>query len=149
MTVSIADICDAITSALSAATGLSVAQSFDALGEGINDAPLLQVYPDAGEQDPSGQTERTTFGAGVRQTSLTVLADLYAKQRAFLAEDMGKLVGMVDAITNVLEQQDSTPPFGLAGIQDFKWSWRRVVFQYGDPDIKYIGARFTLIMRIF
>jgi hypothetical protein len=132
------------------ATGLVRSERPGQLSDGINDWPLMQFYPDSGGQDPGGQTDRTTFGGGVRQTEVIVLGDLYAKQRTEIGEDMAALLPIIDAVVLVLEAQDSQPFFGVAGIQQFKWSWRRVIFEYGDKGAtKYIGARFTFTLRLY
>lgn len=149
MSITIAQIIDAIETTLSAAPTLARSMSYDELTEGINDTPLLQVYAEAGEQDPTTNTDRTTFRAGVRQTSLTINADYYAQQRKHIGEDMAALIDGIDAITNIFEAQDAKPYFNLDGIRAFHWSWQRVVFEYGDPAINYVGARFTLTIRVF
>lgn len=149
MSISTAQILDAIEATLSTAPILARSMSYDELTEGINDTPLLQVYPESGDQDPTGNTDRTTFKAVVRQTNITVICDYYAQQRKHIGEDMAALVDGVDAMTNIFEAQDTKPYFGLDGIKAFHWSWSRVVFDYGDAAIKYIGARFTLTIRVF
>jgi hypothetical protein len=151
MSVTLGEILDAIESTLAASSGLTRTQSYDELTEGMNDLPTLQVYPEAGEQDPSGdgRTDRTAFGGGVRQTEFTIHADLYARQRSHLGEDMAALVDLIDAMQDVFEQQNTKPYFGLEGIRAFHWSWRRVVFTYGDPQLGYMGARFVLTVRVF
>ena len=148
-TVTLGEIVDAIESTLSAVSTLARSQSYDELTEGMNDYPTLQVYPEDGDQDPSGNTDRTTFGAVVRQTVFTIHADYYARQRSHIGEDMDALVDGIDAMQNVFEQQNTKPYFGLTGIQAFHWSWRRVVFTYGDPQLSYMGARFTITVRVF
>ncbi len=147
--ISIAQICNAVESTLSTAAGLVRTQSYDELTEGMQDAPTLQVYPESGLQDPMGNADRTTFKAGVRQTELVVHADLYARQRSNLGEDMAKLVTVLDQLITILEAQDTKPYFGLTGIKAFAWSWSRVIFQYGDPGQSFMGARFILRLRIF
>lgn len=149
MSITTAQIIDAIETTLSAAPTLARSMSYDELTEGINDTPLLQVYAEAGEQDPTTNTDRTTFRAGVRQTSLTINADYYAQQRKHIGEDMAALIDGIDAMTNIFEAQDAKPYFGLDGIKAFHWSWQRVTFDYGDPAINYVGARFTLTIRVF
>lgn len=120
------------------------------LAGGMNDDAVLQVYPDSGSQDPGGQTDRTTFGGGVRQTEAIILCDLYAKQLNEPGEGMAALLPLVDEVVNALEAQDSEPFLGVVGIQQFRWSWRRVVFEYGDRgQTKYVGARFTLTVRLY
>lgn len=147
--ITLAQIIDAIEATLSTAPTLERSMSYDELTEGINDTPLLQVYPEAGDQDPTTNTDRTTFRAGVRQTSLTINCDYYAQQRKHIGEDMAVLVDGIDAMTTIFEAQDTKPYFGLDGIQAFHWGWQRVTFDYGDPAINYVGARFTLTIRVF
>ncbi len=151
MAITIAQICNAIESTLGAATGISRSQSYDELTEGLppGDLPLLQVYPETGEADVAGATDRSTFRAGVRQTELVIVADLYARQRSHIGEDMAALVDGVDAVIDVLEAQDTKNYFGLAGVQAVRWRFERVTFVYGDPQLPYVGARFYLTVRVF
>lgn len=147
--ITLAQILDAVKATLSVAPTLARSMSYDELTEGINDTPLLQVYPESGDQDPTGNTDRTTFKAHVRQTNLTINCDYYAQQRKHIGEDMAALVDGIDAMTDIFEAQDTKPYFGLVGIQAFHWGWQRVIFNYGDPNINYVGARFTLTVRTF
>jgi len=153
---SIAEINSAIETTLSAATGIVRSQDYDELTEGIHgaDMPLLQVYPESGNTDSGTATDRTTFGAGRRQTTMTFHADVYVKQRANIGEDMAALVPQIDNIITVLEEQ-TTPPFFSLGtdydeyIKSFSWNWERSTFIYGDRQLPYIGVRFTLEMVVF
>ena len=149
--LTIAEICDAIDTTLGAATGISRSQSYDELTEGVHagDLPLLQIYPDSGEADIESGTDRSTFRAGIRQTQFIIVADLYARQRSHIGEDMHALVDSIDAIIAVLEAQDTKDYFGQDGIQAFRWRFERVTFMYGDPQIPYVGARFYLTIRVF
>jgi len=149
MATTLSEICDGIETVLAEAVGVQSSQSYDELTEGIPamDCPRVQVYPDRGTCDPSGKTDRTTFGAGVQQVEVIVFADLYARQRSQLAEDMKATVGMIDAIVEVLQEQERPPFFGLMGIKSFKWNWKRTTFRYARA--LYMGARFTLTLRIF
>lgn len=149
MSITTAQILDAIEATLSVAPTLARSMSYDELTEGINDTPLLQVYPESGDQDPAGNTDRTTFKAGVRQTNLTINCDYYAQQRKHIGEDMAALVDGIDAMTTIFEAQDTKPYFGLDGIKAFHWAWQHVTFEYGEASIKYVGARFTLTLRVF
>lgn len=144
-------ICAAIEAALSAATGLSHSQAFDELSEALVDLPMLQVYPEDGTLDIATNNDRSTFQAGVRQTAFTILADLYARQRgAGIGEEMGALVPLIDAILDVVRAQDTKPYFALEDLQAFgPVTFRRVSFVYGDLQTSYIGARFTIPVRVF
>lgn len=117
------------------------------LSESMNDTPTLQVYLESGVTDVSNEVDRTTFGAGVRQTELVFNCDVYARQRAHIGEDMAKCIELASAVWDVLEQQRRQPYFGLEGIQAFHWTAQRVVFTYGAVD--YAGIRFVLTVRVF
>lgn len=152
--VTLASVLDAVAETLSAAVTLAPSgstdartQSYDELTEGMPDTPALQVYPESGTQDIAGSTDRTAFRGGVRQTEFIIHADYYANQRANIGEDMAALVNGIDAIQDVLEQQDTRPYFGLEGIQAFRWNWRRVTFDYAG--VAYVGARFVITVRVF
>jgi len=152
MSITLAQICDAIETTLGAATTLTAtdgthSQSYDELEEGIGDVPMLQVYPQSGSQDAAGRTDRTTFGGGNRQTEFVIHADYYARERSHIGEDMALLVNGIDAMQNVFEGQDKKPYFDLAGIQAFRWTWERVQFAYGGTS--YMGARFMITVRVF
>jgi hypothetical protein len=149
-TITLTAINSAIEAALAAATGLTYSQDYNELTEGMQDIPTLQVYWFSGPKtDPTSGSAQTTFGAGVRQKSITFHADLYARQRSHIGEDMAALLPLVDAIHNVLESQQK-PYFGLAGIKAIEsWDPRQVIFEYGDQQINYVGARFVIQVRVF
>jgi hypothetical protein len=147
--ISLAQVLDAVTNTLKVAPILERAMSYNELTEGMNDLPALEVYPQSGDQDTATATDRTTFQAKVRQTGLAIAVDYYAQQRKHIGEDMAKLVDGIDQLLNIFEQQNTSPFFGLPGIKNFRFRWERVTFEYGDPAINYVGARFTLEVRIF
>lgn len=147
MSITLAQICDAIESTLDDATTLVRSQSYDELTEGIHDTPLLQVYPESGSQSPPGMTDRHTFQGGVRQTEFIIHADYYAQQRVNIGEDMAALVDGIDAMTAVFEGQDQKAYFGLEGLKAFSWRWDRVTFDYAG--VAYVGARFVITVRVF
>ena len=149
MSVTLGAICNGIETTLSAALGLEESEAYDELRDSLPSdmCPLLQVYPGSGSCDVGGRTDRTTFGGDVRQKQIVILADLYASERSFLKQDMESTVDMLDALIDVLETQDDKPFFGVVGIQAFKWSWKRVTLRFGDAH--FMGARFTITLRIF
>ena len=147
--ITLAQMLNAVETTLSAALTTGQSQAYDQLTEGVNDLPTLQVYPEDANQDAQYATDRTTFQAGCRQTSQTIFADYYARQRSHIGEDMKALVDGIDAITDIFEAQDHLPLFGLVGIKNFHWSWQRVVFTFGDEQVKYMGARFTIVLRVY
>ncbi len=149
MAVTLTEICDGVKATLGAATGIQWSATFNELTEGVSslDCPLIEIYPQAGICDPSGRTDRTTFQAGVQQSIITIHADLYARQRSELGEDMGKTITMIDPIINVLQEQEKPPFFDVKGIKAFSWSWRKAVHNRAGAD--YVGARFTLLFRMF
>ena len=152
----IGTICDGIATVLGAAVISQGGrkQTYSELTEGMNDWPTLQVYPEFWNMDARTDTDRHTFpganaSAPVRMTELTVLADLYARQRNDIAEDMTKLVQCVDAMVAKFEEQNKSPYFGVAGIKNWKVSGQRVNFVYGDQQIPYTGFRFTILIRTY
>jgi hypothetical protein len=150
MPVTIVQVNSAIETTLATATGLTFTQDYDELTEGMADTPNLQVYFVEEITDPTSTSAQTTFGAGVRQVEWTFHADLYARQRSHIGEDMGALLPLVDAIRDTLEAQTGPTYFGQAGIKAIKqWTARQVVFRYGEPDLPYIGTRFIIKVRVF
>lgn len=153
MPINLSQICDAIEIILGGAVGMATTQSYDELKEGVigRDCPLLQVYPASGSCDVSTpETERTTFQGGVRQKEFLIHADLYARRRSHLKQDMKAVTDMIDEIINVLEVQNTRPYFGVigTGIQAFRWRWERAVFKF-EEDNQYMGARFVITCRVF
>lgn len=145
-----AAICDAVESVLGAVTGIVRSESYDELTEGIQDVPLLQVWPAAGAPvSTDSGTHKFTLGAdedfGLQET-ITIYADLWAKQRAHIGEDMSKLVTALDNIRAEIKKQNCDP-FDLEGLQSFQWSWVVGTAEYAKQ--LYLRARFTLIFRIF
>lgn len=153
--LTVAQICDAIDVSLGevlvTAGDLVKSLSFDELEEGINDPNTLQVYPE--EQSPvamGSATQQITLGSDpFIDEEIVIHADYYARQRSHIGEDMGGLVAGIDAIRANLKGQNCPNPFDLIGIATFQWSWTRVVFDYGAPELKYVGARFRLVLRTF
>lgn len=150
MAVTIAQICDAIETTLSAATGITTGQSYDELSEGLPaaDLPLIQVYWEALAMDPTGGTDRGTFQAGRRQKLITIYVDLFASQRSHVGEDNAAVVAAVDALLDVLEAQDTKDYFSRTGIKAWQLEeCRRGVFPYSQAT--YVGARFTLSIWVY
>jgi len=117
------------------------------LSEGVADFPLIQVYPETGVVDMKASTDRHTFRGGARAEEQTWNLDLYAAQRAHIAEDFKALLPMIDAVTDKLEEQNVKNYFGLAAIQTFAWTWQRATFVFAQAE--YVGCRFVLTVRIF
>lgn len=154
-TVTIKQICDAIDATLGqvlvSSGDLVDSQNFDELTEGINDERLLQIYPEEQTSVSVGSgTQKLTFGSTpFIDEEIVIHCDYYARQRSHIGEDMAQLVSGIDAIRANLKTQNCPNPFDLTGIANFQWSWNRVTFDYGAPELKYIGARFRLVLRIF
>jgi len=152
--VTISDICDGIASTFESDVDIATVQSYDELTESINraDLPLIQVYWEAIQWATTGNTDRTTFGGGVRSKMATIHVDLYAAPRSHLNENMGDLVSQIDSIIAVLETEDAPPFFGVSGIKNFDVaSIDRVVFEYtsGASPVWYMGARIVLNLWVF
>lgn len=148
MTITIVEINTAIKDELAAAMGLTFTQDFDELTEGMPDTPTLQVYWVTTRTDPTSGTAQSSFRGVQRQTRLTFWADLYARQRSHIEEDMGALLPLIDAIQTKLEEQ-RTSRFGLEGIRAIEgWTGQMQIFE-DYAGAKYMGARFEIIVRVF
>lgn len=151
MAITLAQVLDAVATTLGAANGIGagagVVQSYDELTDGIAATPTLQVYPQSALDDVASQNNRTTFQAGVRQRQYTLHADVYARVRGVIGQDMNAVVVLADAVETKLDAQDVRPYFGLDGIQDYKWDMNRVTFDYGN--YKYAGLRFVIRIWVY
>lgn len=147
--ISLAQMADAIESTLDDATGIERSESYDALSESprSGDTPLIQVYPQSGDCDVENKADRSTFGAKVRQRQYIFHADLYARKRSHLKDDMKKTTEMIEAVEDVLETQDFGPPFSRDGIKMLHWRWERFIFETGDD--QFMGARFYITVKVF
>lgn len=145
----VAEICDAITTTLGATTGINRSQSYDELTEDFPDLPLLQVYPESADTDSQAlNNDRLSFRAARRITDIEIICDIPCRQRSQLGEDMSAMVTITDAVIATLEAQTTTL-FGNTDIKGFHWRWERVIFARGNPEIAYVGVRFTLTIKTF
>lgn len=149
MALTIAGMCDGVAATLSAAVGLARTQSLDELTEDYPDLPLLQVYPETGQVDIIGSTDRSSFRGGTRVGEYGITADVIVAQRSHLGENMALAATLVEAVTTVLENERVRPYFGLEGVKAFRWQWQRTLFLTGDPAFTYVGARFTITLTTF
>lgn len=145
--ISITQITQSIAATLAASAGVNEAQRLDTLAEGIQNAPLLQVYWEHEDTDAAGSTQQTTFRGGVMQSHQRYYVDCYTRQRASIGEDMAAVATLTEAVRAVLAAQKLKPYFGLAGIQAFRWEANRVTFEYGA--VKYAGTRFEIELRVY
>lgn len=146
--VGITAINGAIETTLATATGLTYTKNYDELEEDMPDTPTLEVYWVETLTDPTSNTTQTSFRGVVRQTRITFNADLYARQRSHIGEDMGALLPLIDAIQTVLEAQRVEPYFGQAGIKAIE-SWAGQMLTFERANVTYTGARFIIRVRVF
>lgn len=144
MSVTYRQIIEAIRTVLTTADIADKVEALDTLTEGVNDTPMIRVIPQKG-----GMT-RTAFGNAGQKTDFTVILDGYARQRSHLDEDTVAQIGLVDAISTVLEGQ-TKPYFGVSGCQGLDWSWELTTFQVGSADklVLYAGVRYTVELTLF
>jgi hypothetical protein len=126
-----AETCDALAAWLRGAVSAMRWYSYNELPEAHNETPAGDVFPDEGNEG------RLTFQDGARRAELTVLVDLYIKERANLSEDMAMAVGWIDRVNTALRG------FNASGrALDVSWSWERATLE--DSVRKFAGARFRL-----
>ncbi len=147
-TITKQEIADLITTTLGAAAAVVVSQSANQLTEGLHELPAIQVYPTRWEVDIAQETDRSSFGAGIRQTELVFIVDVYAHRRTELAEDMGTMMTVTDEIDALLDAQVSSL-FGNADIKAFHWFAELASFEYGGSNVRYTGARYTITIEVF
>ncbi len=149
-TVSTADINTALLTTLGAAANLIRTQDFDEITEGMQDTPTLQVYPETLGSDVTTNTDRSTFGGGLKQTDTIFNADVLVNQRSNIGEDMAKVLPLTDQIVEILQSQNKKPYFDInpkTAIKAFSWTANRVIFSYAAVD--FIGVRFVITIRTF
>ena len=130
-------VLNAIEGVLDGAVGLVQSQTYDQLTESIPETPLLQVYPQSGGLDLEVYTKHRT-------EKWVIYADLYARQRSNMRDDMAKVVEMGQAVIEVIRTEEAAMTnFGNSGIHGWDWSWERVLFEYGETATRYVGIRFT------
>lgn len=148
--ITIKQVTQAIRATLSSAYSLVRTYSGRDMPEGIQDTPSIAVYAVDGETDKrSDNAERTTYRGGVRVAGMTINVDVYVRQRSHMGDDMALTDDVADEIYRILEAQTEKPYFELEGIKGFRWRWQRVIFSYGDPEIKFVGVQFVLSLTIF
>ncbi|GEM_PF-1502444 len=118
----------------------------DSLTEAMPDLPAVQVYWQASRHDAL-TTDRLTLGGGVRPTRLTFYADVYARRRGHIAEEMVSVLAQTDAVCAALEAQRHPPFFGLSGARALAWSAERATFEVGGS--AYAGARFVIEVWVY
>lgn len=148
-TSDIDQVCDDIATTLGAATGIAAVDSYGELQEGVPDVPYMQVYPEEGSTDATGDGDRSTFRGGVRVTETAFNVDVYCRQRSNLDQDMKAVVDAQRAVQAKLEEQRTKPYFGNSSIKGFSWTWRRAAFQPEGSDRVYAGLRFVVRVRQF
>lgn len=140
MAISLVELCNALATTIGAATEVDVVQSYDDLTEGIHDRNLLQVYPNSGNADAMGRTDRASFKGGVRVSAHIIHCDIHVAPASEIGQDMAETVAMIDSVWNKLEEQDVKPYFGQAGIQAWSWRYNYATFVYGAVENR--GVRF-------
>jgi hypothetical protein len=151
--ITIAQICTAIAGALRDVPEIVRVQDAaqvsieDGMSEAIADLPTAQVYWQTSETSAGFDSDRATFTAGVRVTQMLFHIDVYVRQRAQLNEDAAETLRIAEVVQTALEAQRTKPLFGLAGVQAFRWSAERVVFEYGQ--VGYAGVRFAVTVWVF
>lgn len=126
-------------------------QDIGDLTEGLTNTPALQVYwQNLGQVSSGSSTDRHTFGGGsdpVRIKTFTFYIDVYLDPRAHLDQLFVNMLTIVDAVNDVLEEQDIKPYFGVENIKSFTWSAERGVTTYAQID--YPTVRWTIEIVVF
>jgi len=147
MAWTIAETIDAVADTLGATTGITRTQSYNEIGDTVNDAdcPLLQVYLNDLACDPIGDTAQSTLNAELRQYTIPAIVDIYLGPQNQFSERNSESIDILDALVNKLEDQTGLSKFGVTHIRAFSYTWTRSLFVYNE--INYVGARMTITLR--
>lgn len=137
-------ICHQVADALKGVPSATV-QAYDEIQENIAVFPTLHVYLDGAEVGDE-HTDRLSYGAAVRVTTVTVKIDGYARARSQMFADMAAQVDLADHIDNVLSAQVDQL-YGTPHIKAHHWTWERGVLEYASKD--YAAVVFTLTLTVF
>lgn len=148
MSITTAQMINALADTLATATGINAHQGYAELSEDVHDFPMVRVWFVSMECDPFGMTDRTTMQAVVRQYDFTFQANVVARQRSNSEEDSQAVVDVTDAVIDKFDEQDLKPYFGLDGIQAFRYtidsqSWRT------EGGAEYVGVTASITIRVF
>jgi hypothetical protein len=158
-TTSIAAICTVIHDAIEeldvngvlGANGLHQVQNYDELTEGINDAPLAQIYWESLNSPGIGEVPAYTLPTKRFSRDLLFRVDVYVTRRNHLDENMRNTVIWADRLWDKIEETLLIcSAFGDDAIWIINWSMQRVVFSYGNtsPPLLYPGVRCELTVRV-
>lgn len=143
MAVTIAKVSKAIKDTLSEHPLLDIVHNYDQVEEGIQDTPLVQVYPATGGLYNTTTDRFSMVGNKKVHTRLwTFHVDVYARQRAHIGEDLDILVPLMDAVIDKFEDQNLAPYFGVGAIKAFNYGWEYLTFEYAGSE--FVGVRFTV-----
>ena len=128
-------------------------QNIGTLTEGLANTPCFQVYWELLNPVSEGSsTDRRTFGgdssnAPVRTKRLVYHLDVYLDPRNHIDQIFVNMLQIVDAVNDILENQNTKPYFGLAGIKSYTWSCERGSTEYAN--ILYPTVRWVIEIYIF
>jgi hypothetical protein len=163
--ITLMDICDGIADAFDGAAvvlnaGVPAvtidAQSYDEITEGMQNTPVVQVWPTDSLTDATTDTDRTTFKGCVKHGQYQFTVRGFARPRSQVGEDMEATVRMWDALEAILEEEgtDCTGAggtctfFGVSGIRSMSWSAASPqVYVYGGAP--YVGFEMTIQVDVF
>lgn len=145
--VSLRTLLDGVKSTLGTANGMVRAEALEDITDGVSDLPILKIFFWSANADANSQTDRSSFGGGVKLTQVVVNADLFATEQSHMGEDDGGVVDGFDAVVAILQAQNAKPYFGVDGLKGFRWEAQRAEIGWGNE--KYSGIRFTLTFTIF
>ncbi len=155
MAVTLGALCNAIAATFEAGVpGLSRVFQYDEIPEGVNagDTPLLMVYFEGVLSDPTGETDRLTFGTGadasIKIKEMLFRCDFYTSQRAHAAEDVADAIDLASVVIDVIEGQNEYPYWQNGAIKSARaWDISRVVFEFAGAT--YPGFRLELTVWVY
>lgn len=159
-TTSIAEMCTTIHDAIEeldvtgplGANGLHQVQNYNELTEGINDAPLAQIYWESLNSPGIGEMPVTTLPTKRPTRDLLFRVDVFVQRRNNIDENMKNVVVWADRLWDKIEETlIICGYFGDKSIYVISWNAQRVVFDYGSTNtasMLYPGVRCEINVRV-
>ena len=133
---------------------VDVAQSGVNITEGVNEWPMVKVYPNSGanvssqSRNMEGATFRSSTQHPFRIHEWNIRADYYAFPRKDTGTEIEKVTGILDSLLDMLDNElQANSFFGLEGVHGMAYEWEYVTLSAGDQ--MFSGIRLDVVLTIY
>ncbi len=147
-TITLVQLCNAVADALGKAEDIALATSYDGIADAVQQNNTLQVWPNTWNVDPLGETDRQTFGGGLRVMETTISANVYI---GIIGGDRlqtlyARATRLADQMNAILEEQKRTL-FGLNGIKYVRWTGTIGDAEYARQT--WLTVHYDIVLGVF